>query len=175
MPLWTIYHTPDSFVDNASKQALAKDITKIYLDIGLPAFYVIVNFLPTPAGTAWKGGEIPDRPFVRLVIDHVAVHIERSIEDYRAVTAAFEEALKPHVADKGYDWEYHTHETERELWRVNGYVPPQWQSEAEKLWARENRPVPFKPEDGIKEFELLSPVKKAAEGAAAQAAAASKK
>ncbi|KAF6817533.1 hypothetical protein CPLU01_13563 [Colletotrichum plurivorum] len=172
MPLWIIYHTPDCFVDTASKQALAKDITGIYTRIGLPAFYVIVNFVLTPSGTAFKGGEIPEKPFVRITMDHIAVHLESSVEEYRASTAAFEEVLRPHIADKGYDYEYHADETERELWRVNGFIPPPWQSEAEKEWARLNKAVPYEMDEGKRGQPLLSPIKlnemrKAAEEAAA--------
>jgi hypothetical protein len=35
-----------------------------------------------------------------------------------------DDALKPHVADKGYDWEYSVEETRRDLWKIQGFVPP---------------------------------------------------
>lgn len=50
-------------------------------------------------------------------------------------------ALKQHIQDKGYDWEYHVDETERELWKINGVYAPQTKSEGEALWAREGRAV----------------------------------
>ncbi|KAF4450131.1 hypothetical protein FALBO_16534 [Fusarium albosuccineum] len=146
MPLWLIYHTPDILLDNASKQALAKDITAFYTRIGLPAFYAIVNFIPMPTGTLWKGGDVPEKPFVRISIDHIAVHINNTIEAYNKCTERIEETLKPHIADKGYDYEYHIDETERHLWRVNGFIPPSHKSDSEKLWARVNEPVSFEGE-----------------------------
>lgn len=51
--------------------------------------------------------------------------------------------LKPFIADKGYDWEYSIDETSRDLWKINGHVPPMPDSEAEREWKRVNRAVPF--------------------------------
>ncbi|KAL3602894.1 hypothetical protein FPOAC2_07210 [Fusarium poae] len=143
MPLWLIYHTPGIFLDNASKQAFAKDITSFYTRVGLPAFYAIVNFIPMPTGTLWKGGEIPDKPFVRIAIDHIAVRLDNTAEEYHRCTEGIEKVLKPHIADKGYDYEYHIDETERDLWRINGFIPPPFKSDAEKDWARLNKAVPY--------------------------------
>ncbi|KAI9159148.1 hypothetical protein HJFPF1_07156 [Paramyrothecium foliicola] len=151
MPLWLIYHTSDTFGDNASRQALAKDITTIYTGIGLPAFYVVVNFITTPEGKMWIGGEAVVRPFVRISVDHIAVKLENKVEEYQKVTAAIEEVIKPHIAEKDYDWEIHIDETERELWRVKGLIPPQFGSEEEKLWARVNKAVPY---DNVTKSEI---------------------
>ncbi|KAL4861847.1 hypothetical protein BDV12DRAFT_207751 [Aspergillus spectabilis] len=147
MPLWLVFHTPDAFVDNESKQAFAKDVTSLYTAIGLPAFYVIVNFFPMSQGMCWKGGEMPEKPFVRMAIEHIAVRLDPDIDTYRRTTAKVESIIKPHVADKGYDYEYHIDETERELWRINGFIPPPWHSEAEKTWFRLNKPVPFETDE----------------------------
>lgn len=54
-----------------------------------------------------------------------------------------DEVLKPHVEDKGYDWEYSIEETSRDLWKVQGLVPPMPGSEAELLWVKENKATPF--------------------------------
>ncbi|KAF5606305.1 uncharacterized protein FSUBG_6138 [Fusarium subglutinans] len=147
MPLWLIYHTPDIFRDNESRQALAKDITSVYTNVGLPAFYAIVNFVPMTTGTLWKGGEVPDKPFVRISIDHIAVRLDATAEAYHRCTESIEKALKPHLADKGYDYEYHVDETERKLWRVNGFIPPPFKSSAEKQWASINRPVSYEDDE----------------------------
>ncbi|KAL0930529.1 uncharacterized protein CTRU02_214604 [Colletotrichum truncatum] len=155
MPLWVIYHTPETFVDNASRQAFAKDITTMYTGIGLPAFYVIVNFVPMPTGTMWKGGELPDKPFIRISVEHIAVHLENDIEQYHHTTGVMEKIMKPHIADKGYSYEYHVDETERTLWRVDGFIPPAWQSEAEKEWAKLNKAVAYEAKDGQKEQQKL--------------------
>lgn len=111
----------------------------------LPAFYVVVNFIKMPENTAWVGGEAvsKERPFIRLAIEHIAVHAPNEDEAYRRTANRVDAAIKPHIADKGYDWEFHIDETERRLWRINGLYPPPFQSEEEKVWSRENRAVPF--------------------------------
>jgi hypothetical protein len=40
-------------------------------------------------------------------------------------------------------WEYHIEESNRDLWRVQGLVPPPLGSEGFKLWEREGRAVPW--------------------------------
>jgi hypothetical protein len=144
MPLWQIYHPPGTYEDPATKVAFAEDITKIYTNIGLPAFYVVVNFIPLPKEDILVGGQaIVGKPFIRIVITQIAVRLPDDDASYNRNTAAIDKVLVPHVADKGYDWEYHVDETERRLWKINGMKPPPWKSEEEKLWAKENRPVPY--------------------------------
>ena len=144
MPLWLIFHPAGTFEDAASKQALAKDITRIYTGTGLPAFYVVTNFIKLSVADVWVGGEQrSDNPFIRIVIDHIAVRMEKSNAVYDRTTARIDQALKPHIADKGYDWEFHVDETERRLWKVNGLIPPPFGSEQEGCWARKNRAVPY--------------------------------
>jgi hypothetical protein len=148
MPLWNIYHPPSTFQDDASKQALARDIVPMYAGIGLPAFYVTVNFIPMAPGTMYIGGERNDetraKPFVRFAIDHIAVRQPDDDAQYRRVVAKFEQIVKPHVADKGYNWEFHIAETERRLWGIDGFEPPPFGSEGEKLWVQRNEAVPWK-------------------------------
>ena len=144
MPLWQIYHPAGTFEDLASKEAFAKDITKMYTEIGLPAFYVVVNFVLVPTGELFVGGKIPtERPFIRLVITHIAVHVPNEDAAYQRTTSRIDNTLKPHVAEKGYDWEYHVDETERRLWKLNGWIPPPWKSEQEQIWVKENLAVPY--------------------------------
>jgi hypothetical protein len=59
-----------------------------------------------------------------------------------------DETLKPFIADKGWDWEYSVEETRRDMWKVNGFVPPMPNSKAEKEWIETNVPEPFTLEDG---------------------------
>lgn len=124
MPLWQIFHPEGTFTTPESKQALAADITSIYTTFSLPAFYVVVNFIPQPAHNTYIGGQNPTRPFIRLVVDHIAVHLGSDQTHMQSVTARVDAALKPHVADEGYDWEYHVDETPRGLWKINGLNPP---------------------------------------------------
>jgi phenylpyruvate tautomerase PptA (4-oxalocrotonate tautomerase family) len=144
MPLWLIYHPVGTFEDDASQQSLAQDITNFYTtNLGLPQFYVVVNFIKLAPNNVWVGAKSHEKPFIRITINHVAVHMPDSDEVHHRTTAAFDELLKPHIAEKGYDWEYHVDETDRRLWKVNGLIPPPHQSDSEKLWAKENRPVPW--------------------------------
>lgn len=114
----------------------------------MPAFYVVVNFIETQPSNIFVGGELAHlhykRPFIRLVVEHI--HVRQPNEDaaYAGVTKRIDSLLKPHIEDKGYDWEYHIDETERRLWKINGIAPPPFRSEDEKVWVRENRPVPGK-------------------------------
>ncbi|KAJ5768962.1 hypothetical protein N7520_003521 [Penicillium odoratum] len=144
MPLWQIYHPPGTFEDNVSKQALATDITKMYTGIGLPAFYVVVQFIQLQDSELWVGGTPrTEKPFIRVVITQIAVRLPDDDAAYRRNTMRIDNALKPHIQDKGYDWEYHVDETERRLWKINGMIPPPLKSEEEKEWVRENHPVPY--------------------------------
>lgn len=124
MPPWLIYHTDDTFVDNESKTALSQNITKLYINLSLPTFYVVVNFIKLNSSDMWVGGHPrTGKPLVRVIVDHIAIHVPDDDAIYHRTTAAFVQILKPHVADKGYNWEFHVDETERRLWKVNGFIP----------------------------------------------------
>lgn len=60
MPLWLIYHPTGTFEDNATKQALSRDITAMYTDRGLPAFYVVVNFIKLAGNEKLENGPMLD-------------------------------------------------------------------------------------------------------------------
>jgi phenylpyruvate tautomerase PptA (4-oxalocrotonate tautomerase family) len=146
MPLWNIYHPEGTFEDKESKQALSKDITKIYHEgpAALPKFYVIVNFIKLPQESTYIGGEPnTSTPFIRLKIDQIAVRLPNDDKVYNSMTSRVDAAIKPHIADKGYDWEFHIDETERRLWKVQGFIPPPNKSEGEKLWRDLNKAVPW--------------------------------
>jgi hypothetical protein len=51
--------------------------------------------------------------------------------------------IEPFATGKGLRWEFHIDETPKDLWMIDGFVPPPSGSDAEKLWARENRPIPY--------------------------------
>lgn len=142
MPLWNIFHTEGVFDSQEIRNNLAADITKLYTSSGLPAFYVVVHFIPLPAGNVFVAGEARvGKPFVRLVVEHLAVHRSEGPEGFaERFSARINEALKPYIADKGYDWEITVNDTPRDFWRFNGIAPPPWKSEAEKMWAQTGRP-----------------------------------
>ncbi|KAI5366421.1 Putative Tautomerase/MIF superfamily, tautomerase, cis-CaaD [Septoria linicola] len=146
MPHWVIYHPLDTFQDVSTRQALAKDITSIYAAVGMPEFYVVVNFIPTPDEQQFVGGVVArtrGKPFVRITIDHIHVNLPKGdTKAYSSIVGRVNATLKPHIEDKGYDSEYHIAETERLLWNINSLAPPEFKSEDEKVWVKENRAVP---------------------------------
>lgn len=87
MPIWHVLHPSTVYTDPAEKAALAKAITGLYTDAGLPAFYVNVFFHKFEVGDMYYGaqpvgGEVEgldvrawDKPFVHFEIDQIAVHI----------------------------------------------------------------------------------------------------
>lgn len=84
MPLWEIFHSVAAFAEPHAKAWLAGNITELYVAVGLPAFYVNVFFHELsgknlflggiPAATSDNSSLTLERPFVRLSIQHIAVH-----------------------------------------------------------------------------------------------------
>jgi len=83
-----------------------------------------------------------------LSLDALTVSGSSSVEHRDRFLARVDKALKPFIADKGYDWEYSVEETSRDLWKVQGLVPPMPGSEAEQEWVKLNKPVPFEKAKG---------------------------
>lgn len=151
MPLWRIYHAESVFTD-AQKASLAASITKLYSpssDAGLPRFYTNVVFIPLSAKSIFVGGE-PAPKFVRFTIEQIARTFKTNDQKV-AWLKRIDTALKPHLGDRGdLTWEYHIAETGRELWEVNGIVPPWQGTEAEKRWRRENQASLYAEEDNVR-------------------------
>lgn len=139
MPLWRIFHTPNLYSPD-EKAAFAQAITKQYAR--LPDFYVNVIFTPVDASDLYIAGKQRDN-FVRIVITQIARHFEGNTQRMSDWMAAVEATIAPWVKAKGQDWELHIDETPRELWRVQGFVPPTQDSPGESLWKREGKPVPY--------------------------------
>jgi len=59
--------------------------------------------------------------------------------------------LTPFLQSKKLDWEYSIVDGIREEWRINGLAPPPPDSEGEKLWAAEGRPLPYEDSQDLKE------------------------
>lgn len=117
----------------------------MYTDLGLPAFYVVAQFHELENENVYLGGVSPasNKPFVRVVITHIAIHVPDADASYLRTTSRLDKVMKPHLLDKGYDFEYHVDETERRLWKINSLIPPAYKSEAEQEWVRQNAPVPY--------------------------------
>ncbi len=102
MPLHRIYH-PTSAFSSADKAALSERITAIYTSTGLPAFYVVVLFIPIEKDSFYVGGQPTDN-FIRIVSQHLAKQIPND-EAKKQFMVKFENAIAPFIKDKGYDWE----------------------------------------------------------------------
>lgn len=141
MPMWHIYVADNLFTDE-DKAGIAQKITDLYETyVRLPRFYVSVVFHEFSCHSIYMGGE-PATNFVRIWMDHVAVHQDND-ERFRLWFDIIGEALAPWVRDRGHDWEIHGDETPRAFWEINGMIPPQTGSEDEQRWIRENRPSPL--------------------------------
>ena len=140
MPLWNVYYPVGAYSEE-EKREFADRVTSLYEARGLPRFYVVTLFHEVDRGSFYVGGEPVDER-VRVSIDHIARRTEEpalreSVRDrIGAVIQAF-------AAGKGLRWEFHADETPRDLWMIDGLVPPPTGSDAEKLWARENRAIPY--------------------------------
>jgi len=151
MPLWLIYHPSTTFETASAKVALAESVTKLYARF-IPAFYVNVLFIPigpnsffvsgvarpSPASNSAEPGPDPTVPFIRVHISNIARTLP-SPEAKARFLEAVDKVLKSHIEDMGYDWEYHIEETDRDLWKIQGLVPPPPGSNEEKIWAEQNK------------------------------------
>ncbi|MCJ1224667.1 hypothetical protein MMC12_001312 [Toensbergia leucococca] len=132
MPLWRIFSHPSTFTID-QKQALGESITSLYTTSHLPGFYVNVIFIPVEAENFYIAGK-PVTDYVRIAIEHIAIH--RPIEVRASMCAEIDKLLAPHIAARGdLRWEYHINDTPRDLWKIQGMVPPPWKSAEEKVWA----------------------------------------
>ncbi|KAJ5502836.1 Tautomerase [Penicillium fimorum] len=140
MPAWYIKHSP-STITALEKEQLAKSITRLYVSYGLPAFYVQVHFNEDIPGTAFVGGK-PHPNFAAVTIYHVARAFKSDETKQRFLTDV-DEILNPVFEPKDMEWEYWVTEVSRDLWKINGLVPPQTGSEGEKKWVELNKAVKF--------------------------------
>eukprot|EP00877_Chromochloris_zofingiensis_P014136 jgi/Chrzof1/8977/Cz03g31190.t1 len=140
MPLHRIYYA-DGVFSSADKKAIAQRVTTVYTK-RLPAFYVVVVFIAVDKDSLYVGGEPNDR-FVRITTQHLA-RTNQGKETLAQRVEELEEAYAPYVRDRGFDWELHIDEGDRETWRVNGLRPPMPNTAEERMWVKANRPVPYK-------------------------------
>jgi phenylpyruvate tautomerase PptA (4-oxalocrotonate tautomerase family) len=138
MPLWTIHHPAGSYSDG-DKQSIAQVITSLYPI--LPKFYVGVVFNETRDGSLYVGG-VPVSNFVRISVDHIARQFDNDAIRQRWL-AMCARSLSPYTLGRGFDWEIHIDETPFQLWLINGQRPPSPDSEHERFWIAENRPLPY--------------------------------
>jgi len=157
MPLWQLF-TPQNAYTREEKADLARKITDIYssefsrenFGFELPRFYTSVVFHEIKADSFFVGGEPRDK-FIQIEV----VHIARTNEAAAALVGItveeilgryFEkvnELLKPYVADRGYEVEFHVETAPFETWQIDGMTPPPPYSEDELRWAKDNKSSPY--------------------------------
>ena len=137
MPLWD-FHIVEQFFTEEEMAKIAETITKIYTQVGMPAFYVQVRFNESPKRRNFVGGTAQDN-MIYVQIYHIARSFE-SEKQKQSFLAAIEHVLQPFREKKGADSEYFVLEGSRDLWRINGIIPPPTRSDEEKAWAESNRP-----------------------------------
>ncbi|AYF74199.1 4-oxalocrotonate tautomerase [Nocardia yunnanensis] len=140
MPLWHIYHPVDTYTEQ-DKQDFAADITEIYTRVGLPAFYVVVQFHEMPPTSVFVSGK-PSGDTVRVVVKHLARHLDTA-EGRKRMTERLADVIRPYAGDRGLHSEFHIEDTPRDQWMIAGLWPPASGSDAEKAWAAANRPMPY--------------------------------
>lgn len=145
MPLWNIYHTSNAF-SIEEKSELAERITNIVYP-HLPSFYVGVVFQEASEKDFFIGGT-PAENFVRISIDHIARTLPTPVwkADWRRRA---KEALEPMFSSRGFRWELHVDETPREIWLIQGMVPPLPNTPAEKKWHADNHPSDFVEDNSV--------------------------
>ena len=138
MPQWD-FHLSSALLSNDEMESLSKTITRIYTRVGLPPFYVQVRFIEDKPSNVFIGGEKHPK-FVALTISHLARTFETDEQKKRFLDKV-DQALNPIFQTKGLDWEYYVQESPRDLWKINGLVPPPSGSAMEKKWVQFNKPV----------------------------------
>jgi hypothetical protein len=102
MPLHRIYHPPSAF-SSTDKAALSECITTLYTSRGLPAFYVVVLFIPIETDSFYVGGKQTNN-FIRIISQHLARQFPDN-EAKQRFMEKFDDVLAPFIKDKGFDWE----------------------------------------------------------------------
>ncbi|KAF5866486.1 hypothetical protein ETB97_012040 [Aspergillus alliaceus] len=112
-------------------------MTKVYTGVGLPAFYRHAHFIKLHPDSIYAGGVTPPA-LTTLSIFHIARSFDnQEIQDM--FYKGSDDILRPILKPKGVEREIGVYEARRDLWRVNGLIPPPTGSEMEKKWFAENR------------------------------------
>ena len=102
---------------------------------------MVTLFHEMDRGSFFVGGE-PADDVVRVAIDIFARDVDNQARR-ESVRHRIGAVIQPFATAKGLRWEFHVDQTPRDLWMINGLVPPPAGSDAEQLWAKENRAIPY--------------------------------
>lgn len=140
MPLWKIYHTPDAFIKQEEKDAVAQGATEFYTKAGLPGFYVHVLFFPVQLNDNFTAGRNRSK-FVILEIGHIARNWNGDKKFALYVKKNVDRVMMPYTTDRGIHLEYAVLEGPAAMWRIDGIDPPEAFSAEEKEQAEINRKI----------------------------------
>jgi hypothetical protein len=125
MPIWKIFHGPETFTDATERHELARRITDFYVSRKLPAYYVNVQYFPLSPDRYYTGGN-PISKTVFVEILHVARHWDRKDRAWATgLKDSIDGIVRPYTIDKGLHLEFAVQESPVELWRINGIDPPE--------------------------------------------------
>jgi phenylpyruvate tautomerase PptA (4-oxalocrotonate tautomerase family) len=136
MPLWKIVHPVGAYTAE-DKKDFSEAISTVYMAVPIPKFYVVVLFEEIEAENIYVGGESRN-DFVRINIDQMARTLPGPVIREWWVRS-LDVMIKPWVGDRGYDHEFNITEPPFDLWSLNGFIPPPFESRAEKRWIAENK------------------------------------
>lgn len=140
MPRWNFYIMKGTLT-RADKDKVATQVTKVYTDLGLPAFLVNVFFDEHEESQFYSGGKTP-APAAFFTITHAARDFS-SEEERKRFHEDVDKIVRPVFEPKGVKWEYNVYIFPATNWRVDGMVPPVDKPDVFKQWFDENRPVPY--------------------------------
>lgn len=138
MPRWTIHSSVGS-ISAAEKDSIAKQVTTLYTDLGLPAFFINVFFHEHEIGNYYCGGE-SEHSSVFFHIDHAARNFE-SEHIRSAFISRVKSIVEPILGTKKRKWEFNIYEHPRDNWRINGMIPPIDHPDLLKEWVEKDDAV----------------------------------
>ncbi|CAG9950236.1 unnamed protein product [Clonostachys rosea f. rosea IK726] len=139
MPRWTLEINSGTF-SKSEKQEIANEVTKIYMDLGSPKFWVNVFFHEHDPENFYIGTKSCNNVFV--VINHAARPFD-SEEQRLGFLDRANTILKTFLEPKGLGWEFNVHEHPAVNWRINGLIPPVAHPEVLKEWVDKNEAIPY--------------------------------
>ncbi|KAH8660949.1 putative oxalocrotonate tautomerase [Tricladium varicosporioides] len=146
MPLLKFYITPGQLTSE-EKQDLATTLTSRYAK-GMPAFFVNIVFHEIPDDSFFIGGLPTHGKFVRLTLEHIAINWPTSSGETHPQVKGFldfiGDVMKEKFEPKGWRWEYNVVESDKRYWRIQSIEPPPLDSEAIKVWDREQKGVEWR-------------------------------
>ncbi|KAH6871564.1 putative oxalocrotonate tautomerase [Thelonectria olida] len=135
MPRWVFNHTKGAFT-REDKQKLAQGMSNIYTTYGVAPFLAHVQFFEMEPDDFWSGGE-PAHPSSTITIYHAAANI-RNKDEGEQFLKALDSVVRPVLKPKGITWESNIYETPRDNWRVQGMKAPDFNTEMNDRWVKNN-------------------------------------